>query len=99
MIPDSVAEEMAEMTVPDLRHLAQRAEELADRKHEENKPRKRSAAEVKYNVDKHEFPRDEAPPRATLVTKCIDERDYFYWNWREDNHVRSEYIQPVNPKN
>jgi len=98
MIPDSVAETMAEMTEPELRHLAQRAEELADRKYEENAPRQRSKAEVKHNTDKTEFDRKEAPSNATLVTKNIDDRDYFYWNWREDNTVKSEYIAPVSPK-
>ncbi len=98
MIPDDIFELMTEMTEPELRHLSQRAQEFADQLHEANSPRKRSAAEIKYNVDKNEFPRDEAPENATLVTKCIDDRDYFYWNWREDDTIRSEYIKPVKPK-
>lgn len=98
MIPDNVAEAMSEMTVPDLRHLASRAEELADEKDREHAPRKRSAAEIKFNVDALELPRKDAPERATLVYKTIDERHYFYWNWRDEGTVKSEYIKPVKRK-
>ena len=39
----------------------------------------------------------EAPAKATLTTKRIDGRDYYYYQWREGDKVRSEYLAPVSP--
>lgn len=41
------------------------------------------------------LPRNGAPERATLTTKPIDGREYYYWQWREDSEVKSAYIAPV----
>jgi hypothetical protein len=36
-----------------------------------------------------------APNYATATIKRINGSSYFYWNWREDGKVKSEYIGPV----
>lgn len=38
-----------------------------------------------------------APPRASVTVKEIDGRSYYYYQWREGDAVKSEYIAPVNP--
>ena len=40
---------------------------------------------------------EDAPPRASVTTKTIDGRDYYYYQWREGDRVKSEYIGPVDP--
>lgn len=35
--------------------------------------------------------------KGTLTTKTIDERDYYYLQWREGDRVKSQYVAPVNP--
>ncbi len=40
----------------------------------------------------------EAPARATLTTKEINDNQYLYWQWSEDGKTKSEYVAPVNPK-
>jgi hypothetical protein len=35
--------------------------------------------------------------KGTLTTKTIDEREYYYLQWREGDKVRSQYVGPVNP--
>lgn len=35
--------------------------------------------------------------KGTLTTKTIDERDYYYLQWREGEKVKSQYVAPVNP--
>ena len=35
--------------------------------------------------------------KATLTTKTIDGRDYYYLQWREGESVTSQYVAPVNP--
>ena len=34
--------------------------------------------------------------KATLTTKTIDGRDYYYLQWREGESVTSQYVAPVN---
>ena len=41
----------------------------------------------------------DAPPKATLTTKEIDGRKYFYYQWRDGSKIKSEYVAPVNPSN
>lgn len=36
----------------------------------------------------------EAPGRATLTTKTINDNQYLYWQWSEDGATKSEYICP-----
>ena len=38
----------------------------------------------------------DVPARATLTTKTIDDRDYYYYQWREGDKIKSEYVAPVN---
>jgi hypothetical protein len=38
-----------------------------------------------------------ASGRATLTTKSIDGRDYYYLQWREGDSTPSEYVAPVVP--
>jgi len=35
--------------------------------------------------------------KGTLTTKTIDERDYYYLQWREGDRVKSQYVAPVTP--
>lgn len=30
-------------------------------------------------------------------TKIIDDREYYYLQWREGDRVQSQYVAPVNP--
>jgi len=40
---------------------------------------------------------DVPPEKGTLTTKTIDERKYYYLQWREGEQVKSQYVAPVNP--
>ncbi|MBX0324286.1 hypothetical protein EGH21_14745 [Halomicroarcula sp. F13] len=35
--------------------------------------------------------------KGTITTKTIDEREYYYLQWRDGDAVKSQYIGPVNP--
>jgi hypothetical protein len=41
----------------------------------------------------------DVPSGATVTVKTIDERDYYYYQWREGSDIRSKYIAPVSPAN
>jgi hypothetical protein len=32
-----------------------------------------------------------------VTTKTIDEREYYYLQWREGEKVKSQYVAPVSP--
>lgn len=36
--------------------------------------------------------------KASLTTKTIDEREYYYLQWRDGDSVNSQYVAPVNPE-
>jgi hypothetical protein len=44
--------------------------------------------------EKAEIPRS----KGTLTTKTIDDREYYYLQWREGDTVTSQYVAPVNPQ-
>jgi len=48
---------------------------------------------VEEAYEKAEVPRS----KGTLTTKTIDERQYYYLQWRDGEKVRSQYVAPVNP--
>lgn len=35
--------------------------------------------------------------KGTLTTKTIDDREYYYLQWREGEKVKSQYVAPVSP--
>ena len=37
----------------------------------------------------------DAPPKATLTTKPIDGKEYYYYQWHSGGKVKSEYLAPV----
>jgi hypothetical protein len=45
-----------------------------------------------------DVPEDEdVPAKASLVTKTINDNQYYYWQWRDGDQIRSKYKAPVNP--
>jgi len=43
--------------------------------------------------DEAEIPRS----KGTLTVKTIDDREYYYLQWREGEKVKSQYVAPVSP--
>lgn len=38
------------------------------------------------------------PAKASIVTKEINDNQYYYFQWREGDQIRSKYLTPVSPK-
>jgi hypothetical protein len=38
------------------------------------------------------------PAKASIVTKTINDNQYYYFQWREGDTIKSEYLAPVSPK-
>ena len=50
------------------------------------------AADWRTMVDKG------VPLKASIVTKTINDNEYYYFQWREGDRIKSEYLAPVRPK-
>jgi hypothetical protein len=75
-----------------LREIAQIADKMADRK--EHQLEEELRAQVARNWP-DDLDRQDAPSGATLITKNINGNQYYYWQWRESEKIKSEYIRPV----
>ncbi|ADE05263.1 MULTISPECIES: hypothetical protein [Haloferax] len=40
---------------------------------------------------------DDVPKKAGVVVKTINDNQYYYYQWREGDQVKSKYKGPVNP--
>ena len=38
------------------------------------------------------------PANASIVTKTISDNQYYYFQWREGDTIKSKYLAPVSPK-
>lgn len=64
--------------------------EQIDERYSDNTPKGWDRGEWAEAIDD-----TDAPPRATLTTKTISGNDYYYYQWREGDKVKSEYIAPT----
>ena len=98
---DELASLLDDQDPESIRQLARRVHEIADTKMvkqlEAGSDRDDTSDEVDEDFERDDLDRDEAPARATLTTKTIHDNDYYYWQWREGDTIKSEYIKPVNP--
>ena len=107
-IPKYIADGLSKQDAQTLREISGYAETLAQwREREAERELEERAADVDEDEAPQEWEADEwetvvketdAPPKATLTTKTIDGRDYFYYQWRNGDTIESEYIAPVAPK-
>ncbi|WP_266082087.1 hypothetical protein [Haladaptatus caseinilyticus] len=37
------------------------------------------------------------PANASIVTKTINDNQYYYFQWRDGDHIKSAYVGPANP--
>ncbi|ELY59271.1 hypothetical protein [Natronococcus jeotgali] len=93
--PKYILEGLEKQSPETLRKIAQIATEMADNKERqlETELEEQEIADRPTDLD-----RDDAPSSATLTTKEINGNRYYYWQWREGEQIKSEYIRPVDPK-
>jgi len=98
-IPKYLAEPLTKQPPARLRTIAAYATELADAKatHEEaSADDDEDDLDIEHDDVNDEMP-DDVPKRATKTKKTINDNQYWYWQWREGDTIKSEYIEPVNP--
>lgn len=110
-LPQYLTNGVDKQSPEDLRDLAEWAEQLAEWKEakaqrdlEERAARATDDTPEDWDDDEWEEAVDEAREEAdlpaskgTLTTKTIDDRDYYYLQWREGSKIKSQYVAPVTP--
>ncbi|WP_158059478.1 hypothetical protein [Halorussus halophilus] len=104
-IPKYLTEGLQRQSATRLREIANYADQLASYKEakaeQELEERATDIEETPEGWDEETWTdtieESEAPGRATLTTKEIDGRQYFYYQWREGDEIKSAYVAPVSP--
>jgi len=90
-LPTDVIDTLNDYSPELLRDVAHYAEDLA-----EHREREAPLAEAEEEDEIDERP-DDVPTKATITIKEINDNRYYYWQWREDDKVRSQYKGLVSP--
>ncbi|MCD2201861.1 hypothetical protein [Halobacterium sp. KA-6] len=87
-LPGEIVDSLDGCSPAQLRQVARNAENFATY-------RDKGSAETAVELKVDNRP-DEAPAKATITVKEINNR-YYYWQWQDGEHVSSAYKGPVNP--
>jgi hypothetical protein len=92
-MPADLREMLEDCTPTQLREAARYAEELATH-------RKREARLGETDASGEATPQPDGrpaavPAKASITTKTINDNQYYYWQWREGDEVKSKYHGPV----
>ena len=110
-VPQGIAETLASQDADTLRAISQYADALAQHREAQLKDELREASQQPIDDTPDEWDEEEwddtieeardkadiSRSKGTLTTKTIDERDYYYLQWREGDTVTSQYVAPVDP--
>jgi len=92
-VPADLRDALADCTPTQLREVATYAQELAT--HRERKARL-DEAEASQGATPDSDSRPAAvPTKASITTKTINDNQYYYWQWRDGDEIKSKYHGPV----
>lgn len=94
-LPAQLVEQLDNCDVETLRAAASYAEALAE--YREREARLRDADEDDSEVvdERPEDLPNDVPTKATLTVKEINDNQYYYWQWRDGEKIKSKYRGPV----
>lgn len=93
-LPNKVPESINEYSPDQLRCLARYLEDLAV--YREQAPCLDEEAEGDETKGPPEDLPEDVPSKATITIKKINENQYYYWQWRDGDKIKSKYKGPVN---
>lgn len=94
-LPTEVVNTLNESTSECLRDIATYAGALAEHK-EQEVPIEKAGDQDTGEERPDDLPAD-VPAKATITIKEINDNQYYYWQWRDGEKIRSKYKGPVNP--
>ena len=95
-IPDDLNERLDELTPRQLDDIARTAERKAEEQRRQNRieQKEENGDEEAADPCGDPLPND-VPAKATLTKKTINDNEYWYWQWREGDEIKSKYKEPV----
>lgn len=98
-LPKYLIEGLQKQSPAPLHDLARYARQLAEYKEQQTQKQLEETTinrpeEVKELVDEEATP-DGVPAKAGVTIKTINDNRYYYWQWRDGDKIRSEYIKPA----
>ena len=94
--PQYIREGLQKQNAETLQAIAAYAEELANWKIEQTEKELEEQAVDEPNDVDAELP-DDVPSKASVTIKEINDNRYYYWQWRDGDTIKSQYIKPVKP--
>jgi hypothetical protein len=92
-IPQYILDALDRQDPDTLRAIATHATALAAH-HDHEQADENDQADVDDGDDPAD---DDVPAKASIVTKTINDNQYYYWQWRDGDQIKSKYKAPVNP--
>lgn len=93
-LPSELATACTELSVSQLRALAEYADAVADHRERAERRNRREETPDERPDDRP----DDVPAGASVTVKEINENRYRYWQWRDGEKIKSKYIGPANPE-
>jgi ABC-type Zn2+ transport system substrate-binding protein/surface adhesin len=95
-VPDDIEDRLEELTLRQLDQVSRLAERLAEDQRREQRTEEKEDRDDEVQTDIHgdDLP-DGVPSKATLTKKKINGNEYWYWQWRDGEKIRSQYKGPV----
>lgn len=93
-IPTDITNRLQSQPAETLHTIAEYATQLANAKTEQHDTD--DDVEEEDEVVDEDLPKN-VPSKASKTQKTINGNDYWYWQWRDGEQIKSEYIGPVNP--
>ncbi|MDS0300900.1 hypothetical protein NDI76_19305 [Halogeometricum sp. S1BR25-6] len=95
-VPDHLEEELEKLTPRQLDDIVRLADQLAEDQRREKRIEKKAEQddEVRKDIRGDDLP-EGVPGKATLTKKKINGNEYWYWQWRDGDKIRSQYKEPV----
>jgi len=93
-LPAEFAESLQNLSVNQLREVAEFAETLAAYRERQQRLEEEEDDEELEGKNSEEKPPD-VPAGASVTIKDINDNRYRYWQWRDGEKIKSKYIGPV----
>lgn len=92
-LSEDLEELLESLTPEELDDVERAAARLAEEKRRQQRIDEQESAQEQIEAE-NETPSG-VPPKANRVVKTINENDYYYWQWREGDSIKSKYDKPV----
>ena len=92
-LPTETVDTLNGFSPDQLKDVARYAEALAE--HKDREARLKQESDHDKNDDRPDDLPSGIPSKASITIKTINDNRYYYWQWREEDKIKSKYKGPV----